>query len=100
MKTQLKENEFFTTLNYSGQKFRINIDAVDYPVRTQFVTGKADWKGIYLVKGGFNVWVSDDNAKVPVLGTVETKLGVVSIELKEWERFQWAPPKFEEKEKQ
>ena len=92
--THLQGHEFFTTFNFFGRKFKMNIDAVEYPIRTIHISGQADWNEMYLIHGGFNVWVTDDEAKVPVLGTVETKLGVLTVELTEWKRLQWQPPVF------
>ncbi len=92
--THLQGHEFVTTFNFFGRKFKMNIDAVEYPIRTIHISGRADWNNMYLINGGFNVWVTDDEAKVPVLGTVETKFGVLTVELTEWKRLQWQPPVF------
>lgn len=96
MPTHLMGNDFFTKLTFMGQKFKMNIDAVDYPIQTTYISGYADWDGIYQLTGNFNVWVSDDEQRIPILGTVESKLGVITVELIHWERLQWQPPKFVE----
>jgi hypothetical protein len=83
----------FTTINYSGKKETIETDAINYPVRTVYFNGKADWEGLYGLSGKFEGWFSDDEAAIPILAKMNVYIGSVNIELKKWKRANWSPPK-------
>jgi hypothetical protein len=70
-----------------------SIDAVDYPVRVVELNGRLDVEGIFGLSGDFTGWFSDDEARVPIKGKVKVILGSVIIELKEWSRKGWVPPR-------
>ncbi|MFY8160895.1 MAG: DUF3108 domain-containing protein [Candidatus Kapaibacteriota bacterium] len=82
-----------TTLNFHGRKENVEIEAVNYPVRTLYFDGKADWEGVYGLKGSFEGWFSDDEASVPILAKMNVYVGKVVIKLVKWKREGWTPPK-------
>jgi len=91
--TVIDEDTCFTTIRFTNKKEMIDIDAVNYPVRTSYFSGKADWEGVYGLKGSFEGWFSDDEAAVPILAKMNVVVGNVRIELKKWKRANWTPPK-------
>lgn len=82
-----------TTLNFHGKKENIDIDAVSYPVRCLYFDGKADWEGVYGLKGSFEGWFSDDEASVPIVAKMNVYVGKVLIKLVKWKRDGWTPPR-------
>lgn len=82
-----------TSLNYHYKKENIEIDAVKYPIKTLYFDGKADWEGIYGLKGTFEGWFSDDEASVPIVAKMNVYVGKVNIKLINWKREGWQPPK-------
>lgn len=83
----------FTSLNFHGKSSKTNIKAVNYPVKTLFFDGRADWEGVYGLKGYFKGWFSDDEARVPIKAEMNVYVGNVDIELVKWSRGSWQPPK-------
>ncbi len=83
----------YTYINFSDKYEDVEIDAVDYPVRTVYFDGKADWEGIYGLSGEFEGWFSDDEASIPIQAKMKVYVGSVNIELIEWKREGWQPPK-------
>ncbi len=71
----------------------MDIDAVNYPVKTVYFNGKAEWNGLYGLNGKFEGWFSDDDACVPIKAKMNVYVGNVNIELKSWKRKNWTPPK-------
>lgn len=82
-----------TTINFSGKKESVDIDAVKYPVSCVYFNGQADWEGLYGLSGKFEGWFSDDDARVPIQAKMNVYVGKVTIELVKWKREGWTPPK-------
>ncbi|MBI5324332.1 MAG: DUF3108 domain-containing protein [Ignavibacteriae bacterium] len=93
MATFMEHDTCYTYINFTGKTENIEIDAVDYPVRTIFFSGKADWEGVYGVTGQFEGWFSDDNARIPIQAKMKLYIGNAEIHLIKWKRQGWAPPK-------
>jgi len=91
--TLMDKDTVKTSINFSGKKEDVNIDAVSYPVRTVYFKGNANWTGVYGMTGEFEGWFSDDLAKVPIKAKLKVYVGSVDIELKHWKRKDWGPPK-------
>lgn len=91
--TVIMQDTVNTAINFRGTIQSREISAVDYPVRTVFFDGNADWTGIYGLTGRFEGWFSDDEAQIPIYATMKLYVGSVSIELVKWKRGNWAPPK-------
>lgn len=83
----------YTYIDFSDKMENVEIDAVDYPVRTLYFDGKADWEGIYGLSGEFEGWFSDDEASIPIRAKMKVYVGSVDIELIKWKREDWEPPK-------
>lgn len=91
--TIIDKDTCFTTINFRGKRESIKIDAINYPVRTVYFDGIADWEGLYGLKGNFEGWFSDDEAAVPIVAKMNVYVGKVNIELKKWTRAGWTPPR-------
>ncbi len=81
-----------TIIKFTGKKEDVKIDAVDYPVKTVYLNGEANWEGIYGLQGDFEGWFSDDDAHVPIKAYMKVLVGSVKIELVKWKRGNWRPP--------
>lgn len=84
---------FDTKLNFRDKTENVEISKVKYPIRTKYFDGQADWEGLYGLSGRFEGWFSDDEASVPILAKMNVYVGKVNIELIEWSRDGWSPPK-------
>ena len=82
-----------TNLNFHGKKESAKINAVDYPIRCLYFDGRADWEGIYGLKGYFQGWFSDDDARVPIRALMNVYVGNIDIQLVKWKRGDWQPPR-------
>lgn len=92
--TMVMEDTTRTKINFVGKIENIEIDAANYPVRTVYFDGLADWTGVYGVTGAFEGWFSDDDARIPIKAKMKLYLGSAKIELTSWKRKNdWQPPK-------
>lgn len=91
--TLIKEQKSTTHIDFSTATTSVEIDAVDYPVDVVQFDGKMDFVGIFGLTGGFEGWFSNDSARVPILAKMKVLIGSVTIELMEWKRPGWNPPK-------
>lgn len=93
--TMIDTNKGVTILNLGKEVEEVKIDAVDYKVSTVYMDGEALWEGIYGLKGQFKGWFSNDEAAIPIIAEMNVYVGKVDIELIEWKRGEWQPPKVE-----
>jgi len=91
--TVINRDTVHTSIYFVGDKEKVDIDAVSYPVRTVYFHGNANWTGVYGMTGKFEGWFSDDDARVPIKAKMKVYVGSVEIELKHWKRKGWGPPK-------
>ncbi|MBI5475518.1 MAG: DUF3108 domain-containing protein [Ignavibacteriales bacterium] len=89
----VNEKKFTTSINFTGQRTKEEIDAVDYPVDLIYFEGETGFVGIFGLTGGFEGWFSNDNARVPVIAKMKAIIGKIRIELMSWTRTGWAPPR-------
>ncbi len=92
----IKEKKEITDINFYKNVSGISIDAIDYPVACVKVDGEMKYVSIYGLTGEFEGWFSDDSAAVPILAKLHVIVGSVTVELKEWKKKGWIPPKYEE----
>lgn len=84
-----------TLINFTGEKKTVDIEAVDYDIKTVYLKGDANWTGVYGLTGKFEGWFSDDEACVPISAKMKVYVGNVDIELVKWKRGNWSPPRAE-----
>jgi hypothetical protein len=93
MPTVIMEDTVNTVVNFNGKQEPVSIDAVQYPIKSVYLNGEANWTGIYGLSGRFEGWFSDDEARIPVKAKMKVYVGSVTIELQKWRRGSWQPPK-------
>jgi hypothetical protein len=91
----IKEERVATIIDYLDRRESVEVDAVDYPIATVAFDGRAEFVGIFGLTGDFEGWFSDDDARVPILAKMKVIIGSITIELMEWKRAGWTPPRGE-----
>ncbi len=91
--TLIKEQKSTTHIDFGNASSSVEVDAVEYPIDVVHFDGKMDFVGIFGLTGGFEGWFSNDSARVPILAKMKVLIGSVTIELMEWKRPGWNPPK-------
>ncbi len=80
-------------LDFTDEVTTQEIDAVNYPVRVVPLRGHLDIEGLFGLSGDFEGWFSDDEARVPIKAKLNVLIGSITVELKEWSRKGWSPPR-------
>jgi hypothetical protein len=93
----INEKSFNTEFNFMNKIGSQEIDAVKYPVETIEFDGNAKFIGIFGLTGYFQGFFSNDDASVPIVAKMKVLLGSIYIELTDWNRPGWIPPKSVEK---
>ncbi|MCO6465353.1 MAG: DUF3108 domain-containing protein [Bradyrhizobiaceae bacterium] len=91
--TVIMEKAVSTVINFAGNRAKTEIDACDYPIKTVYLNGDANWTGVYGLTGRFEGWFADDDSRIPIQAKMNVYVGSVTIELQKWKRGSWAPPK-------
>lgn len=89
----VKEERVTTRIDFQNRREEVEVDAVDHPIPTIAFEGKAEFVGIFGLTGEFEGWFSDDEARVPILAKMKVIIGSITIELMEWKRAGWTPPR-------
>jgi len=93
--TIIMDDTVSTSINFIGKEEIVEIDAAKYPIKTVYLSGTANWTGIYGLSGKFEGWFSDDEARIPIRAKMKLYVGNANIELVKWSRGSWQPPKSE-----
>ncbi len=83
-----------TTFNCYDTSEKISISSVDYPIDCVYLEGETEFKGIFGLTGGFEGWFSNDKHAVPIYAKLKVIIGNVTVELKNWKKSEWQPPRF------
>lgn len=89
----VKEEKTTTLINFMNKRTAVEIDAVDYPVDVVEFDGVAEFVGIFGLTGAFSGWFSWDDARIPIMAKMKVIIGSVTLELMEWKRPGWVPPR-------
>jgi hypothetical protein len=92
----VKEKKVFTHIDFSGKRKSVEQDFIDYPVDAVGFEGTMEFTGIFGLTGDFEGWFSNDAARVPIVAKMKVILGSVTIELMQWTRSGWVPPRAKE----
>lgn len=84
-----------TKINFYTDVQKANIDAVDYDISCLRLDGRMNFISIYGLTGYFEGWFSNDEASIPIVAKMNLFLGSVNLELKQWKREGWNPPKYQ-----
>lgn len=90
------EDRVKTKINFYEEIEDISIDAVDYDIACTRLDGEMDFISIFGLTGFFEGWFTNDEAAVPVVANMKVIIGNVRLELVDWKREDWQPPKFED----
>lgn len=91
--TFIDTNEVTTHINFGIEHLEEDIDAVDYPIDVMKLDGRADFVGVFGLTGGFEGVFSNDAAGIPMTARMKVILGSIKVELKNWKRDNWIPPR-------
>ncbi|MGA9116707.1 MAG: DUF3108 domain-containing protein [Bacteroidota bacterium] len=89
----VRESKVNTRLNFTNGRSSVEVDAVEGPVAVVAFDGAAEFVGIFGLTGEFEGWFSDDSARVPILAKMKVIIGSITLELMEWKRPGWTPPR-------
>jgi hypothetical protein len=89
----IKEKKGRTYFDFSKKTDDQEIDSVSYPVDVLHFEGEADWVGVFGLTGGFQGWFSNDDALVPIVAQMKVFIGSVKVQLQDWKRGGWTPPR-------
>jgi hypothetical protein len=89
----VKEKKVNTFIDFYNKRKSVELDFVEYPVDVIGFEGTMDFIGIFGLTGDFEGWFSNDEARVPIVAKMKVILGSVTIELMEWKRAGWVPPR-------
>lgn len=92
----LVDMDMFTTdITFTGTSEPIDIGAVDEDIDTRKLFGKANFEGKTFggFSGEFRGWFSNDYASIPIKAEMSISLGTVTVELEQWSRPYWNPPR-------
>jgi hypothetical protein len=93
--TLVKEKKVSTAINFKNKRTTTEIDAIAYPVDVVEFDGTMDFVGIFGLTGDFEGWFSNDEARIPISAKMKVLIGSIKVELMEWKRPGWTPPKGE-----
>jgi len=89
----ITEKKVNATIDFVKERTTVEIDAVEYPVDVIRFEGNAEFVGIFGLTGDFTGWFSNDEARVPIMAKMKVIIGSVTIELMQWKRPGWTPPR-------
>lgn len=89
----VSEKKVNARIDFSDNRTTAEVDAIDYPVDVVKFEGSAEFVGIFGLTGEFTGWFSNDDARVPILAKMKVIIGSVTIELMQWKKAGWTPPR-------
>jgi len=92
--TLVNEKKVITGISFTNKIEDISIDAVDYDVDCYYLEGKSNYISIFGLTGDFEGWFSNDDASIPIKAKMKVLIGNITIELKNWKRKGWSPPRY------
>ena len=90
------EKKVYTKINFYKEVSDVSIDAVDYDIACTRLDGEMDFISIFGLTGHFEGWFTNDEAAIPVVAKMKVIIGNIKLELVNWKRKGWQPPKFKD----
>lgn len=90
----LVEKKDNTLINFTSKREGISISSVDYDIDTRYLEGYSKIVGLYGLTGEFEGWFSNDLQAVPIKAKLNVFIGQITVELKNWRKKNWIPPKY------
>ena len=91
--TFIKEKKGRTYFDFTNETDDEEIDSVSYDVDVLKFEGEANWVGMFGLTGGFDGRFSNDDAHVPIVAHMKVIIGSVKVQLQDWNREGWIPPR-------
>ncbi len=85
-----------TYINFYKDVEDMDIDAVDYDIDCVRLDGETEFRGIFGLTGYFEGWFSNDQYAIPIVAKMQVLIGSITLELKNWNRKEWMPPKYKD----
>jgi len=92
--TFINKDVVTTEFVFNGKRDGKKSKVTDYPVDVIELRGNANFSGIFGLSGAFRGWFTNDDAAIPIEAKLRVLIGNVTIELIEWDRPGWTPPKY------
>lgn len=92
--TLINKDVVTTDFVFNGARTSRKSKGFDYPVDVIELRGQANFSGIFGLTGAFRGWFSNDDAAIPVEAKLRVLIGNVTVELIEWNRQGWNPPRY------
>lgn len=91
-------NEKFekTYIDFYEENEDQDIDAVNYDIDCVYLDGETEFRGIFGLTGYFEGWFSNDQYAIPILAKMQVIIGSITLELKNWDKKKWMPPKYKD----
>lgn len=83
-----------TIINFYNERVPINISALDYDIDCVKLDGKTDFVSIFGLTGAFEGWFSNDSHAIPLVAKMKVIIGNITLELIDWNKSEWMPPKY------
>jgi len=93
VRTFIKEKTGRTYFDFTNETDDEGIDSVSYDVDVLKFEGEANWVGMFGLTGKFDGRFSNDDARVPIVAHMKVIIGSVKVQLQEWKREGWVPPR-------
>jgi hypothetical protein len=90
----VNEEKVYTKINYYTDVTDVSIDAVKYKISCRRLDGETDFISVFGLTGYFQGWFTNDEASIPVIAKMRVIIGNITLELKEWKREGWNPPRY------
>jgi hypothetical protein len=90
----VNEEKVYTKINFYTEVEEIEIDAVEYAISCRHLDGETDFVSVFGLTGYFQGWFTNDDASIPLIAKMKVIIGNITLELKEWKREGWSPPKY------
>lgn len=90
----VNEKSEYTTINYYSESIPVSIDAVNYEIDCVRLDGSTDFVSIFGLTGDFEGWFSNDCYAIPIAAKLKVILGNINLQLIQWNRDEWMPPKY------
>jgi hypothetical protein len=90
----VNEEKVYTDITFYKKVTPVEIDAVNYDIACVRLDGRTDFVSIFGLTGYFEGWFTNDEASIPVVARMKVIIGNIKLELVEWKRKDWQPPKF------
>ncbi len=92
----VNEKEEVTKIKYFSNDEPVSIESVDYEIDCKRLEGETDFVSVYGLTGRFEGWFSNDKNSVPIIAKMNVIIGNVTLELIDWNKNLWNPPRWKE----